>query len=206
MKQSSPDYQTISMLIEPSKAGDSQAQADLLAQLQDYVLLMAERHLEPSLRQKAGYSDIAQEAMTRVVENFDQFQGNTGAEFRGWLKTIVVNEINRLRRRFLSAKRNLTRERDVHPDKQLGHSRVAVDFNLTPSTEAIEREQIERFRAVMQLLPEDYQTVLRLRSLESLPFKEVANRMGKTHDAVTKLWYRAALKLEEKLQGLDFEV
>ena len=204
MSDPSPDYQSISILIEPSKQGDSQAQAELLAQLQDYVRLMAEKHLEPSLRQKAGYSDIAQEAMTRVVENFNQFHGETSAEFRGWLRAIVVNEIQRTRRTFRAAKRDIAKERQIDSDSHSGQFDMGpVDLNPTPSTEAMAREQVETFKKILGQLPEDYATVIQLRSIEKLSFKEVAETMQKTHDSVTKLWYRAVLKLEEKMREFD---
>ena len=206
MSDKSPDYQSISVLIQPSREGDSDAQANLLAHLQDYVRLMAEQNLEPSLRQKAGYSDIAQEAMTRVIENFDQFNGDTGAEFRGWLKAIVINEINRLRRTYRTAKRDIGREREMESDRPSIGRFIPSDANPTPSSDAIAREQVAKFDEILSELSEDYAMVIRLRGIEKLSFKEVAQRMQKSHDSVTKLWYRAILKLEEKLQEhqIDF--
>ena len=167
---------------------------------------MAEKHLEPSLRQKAGYSDIAQEAMTRVVENFDQFNGDTGAEFRGWLKMIIINEINRLRRSYRTDKRDIAREREIDNGKASVFRLVPTDDNPTPSSDAIAKEQVEQFNNILSELPDDYAAVIRLRGIEKLTFKEVAARMQKSHDSVTKLWYRAVLKLEEKLQEhqIDF--
>ena len=90
------DFDSISRLIPPSKEGDQEARQALLAQIQDYVNLMAARHMDRSLNPKAGPSDIVQQSLTQVVQNFDQFRGQTGAEFRGWLKTIVVNEMGKM--------------------------------------------------------------------------------------------------------------
>jgi DNA-directed RNA polymerase specialized sigma24 family protein len=42
-----------------------------------------------------------------------------------------------------------------------------------------------------------------LRSLERLSFKEVAAAMDRSHDSVTKLWYRAIMKLQQELEGYD---
>ena len=207
MSEASPDYQSISVLIQTSKAGDIEAQANLLSQLQDYVRLMAEKHLEPSLRQKAGFSDIAQATMTRVVECFDQFNGETAAEFRGWLKTIVVNEIQWTRRTFKAAKRDIAKEREIDQDPKTGQfGRAPIDTNPTPSTNAIAREQVETFHRILNELPEDYATVIQLRSIENLPFKDVADRMERSHDSVTKLWYRAAIKLEEKMREYGVQI
>lgn len=87
----------------------------------------------------------------------------------------------------------------------LGDRPVPADQNLTPSSEAVAAEQVERFHAVLSELPEDYAEVIRLRSIERLTFKEVAKRMERSHDSVTKLWYRAMLQFEAKLRGFrDF--
>ena len=62
----------------------------------------------------------------------------------------------------------------------------------------------ERTRAVqdaLDRLPEDYAQVLRLRYIEELPFEDVAARMGRTANAVRKLWARAVEKLEEELDS-----
>ncbi|HXD88401.1 MAG TPA: sigma factor-like helix-turn-helix DNA-binding protein, partial [Urbifossiella sp.] len=44
-------------------------------------------------------------------------------------------------------------------------------------------------------LPGEYREVIVLRHLETLPFAEVAKRMGRTVDSVEKLWLRALAKL-----------
>lgn len=201
------DFDSISRLIPPSKEGDQDARQQLLSQIQDYVNLMAARHMDKSLQPKAGPSDIVQQSLTQVVQNFDQFRGQTAAEFRGWLKTIVINEMGKMRRNFRAEKRNIARERPMAERQaedsvnQTKHS--PADKNPTPSSEAIVAEQIESFYEIMGQLPPDYAEVIRLRSIERMSFKEVAESMGRTHDSVTKLWYRAILKFEELLKDND---
>ena len=51
----------------------------------------------------------------------------------------------------------------------------------------------------MEKLPSEMATVIRLRTLEELPFKEVADQMGKSYDAVNKLWRRAIVKFQNEL-------
>ena len=202
------DFDSISRLIPPSKEGDQDARQQLLSQIQDYVNLMAARHMDQSLRTKAGPSDIVQQSLTQVVQNFDQFRGGTAAEFRGWLKTIVVNEMGKMRRDYHAMKRNVARE---VPLSEQPHGAESAKYNLnsptdpnpTPSSEAMVAEQIENFYQIMDRLPEDYAEVIRLRSIERMSFNEVAEKMDRTHNSVTKLWYRAILKFEELLKKSD---
>jgi RNA polymerase sigma-70 factor (ECF subfamily) len=51
-------------------------------------------------------------------------------------------------------------------------------------------------------LPEDYREVLILRHLECLSFPEVAQRMGRSADAVKKLWTRALDRLRHLVPGV----
>ena len=48
-------------------------------------------------------------------------------------------------------------------------------------------------------LPDDYRRVIRLRHLEGLTFVEVARQMGRSVDAVEKLWARALVQLRRLL-------
>ncbi len=159
---------------------------------------MAWRHIGEDLKQKVGVSDITQQAMTNVVENLEQFRGEGQNEFKGWIKQIVVNEIHRTRRRYRTAKRDISKEQKMETASRVYFT--PKDPNHTPSSEAMAVEQIENFYRVLNKLPPDYAEVIKLRSLEQLPFNDVATRMDKTLNSVTKLWYRAVLMLEEQLQ------
>ena len=54
-------------------------------------------------------------------------------------------------------------------------------------------------------LPADYRDVIVLRHIESLPFEEVAQRMGRTAGAVRMLWLRALKRLRETLEQREVE-
>ena len=116
--------------------------------------------------------------------------------------------MGKMRRNFRAEKRNIFRERPLAEQRPAGDSAIQprnspADPNSTPSSEAVFAEQIDNFYEIMGQLPEDYAEVIRLRSIERMPFKEVAEKMDRSHDSVTKLWYRAILKFEELLKGSD---
>ena len=50
-------------------------------------------------------------------------------------------------------------------------------------------------------MPEDYREVLVLHHLEECAFPEVARRMGRSVEAVKKLWARALARLRRSLGG-----
>ncbi len=196
------DYDSISVLIPRSRDGDAAAQQELLVQMQEYLNLMANQHMDPALQRKVGPSDVVQQTLTQVIQHFDEFRGGTAAEFRGWLKAIVVNEMHRIRRTYRTGKRNIGREQPLDPPVSgVTNPYAPADGHPTPSSEAITAEQIANFHQILEQLPDDYADVIRLRSIERLSFREIAESMDRSHDSVTKLWYRAVLKFEELLKA-----
>ena len=156
--------------------------------------------MDSTLRNKVGCSDIVQNALVKVVEHFEQFKGETSIEFRGWLKRIVVNEIHSTRRVFHAEKRDVARERPIDLTASRVSDQSPADVQLTPSSQALAKERMEKFHEVLEQLSPDHAEVIRLRNIQRLAFKEIAELMNRSEDAVSKLWYRAILNFEEKLK------
>ena len=180
--------------------GDTFAREELLIKIQEYLEMTANRHMDPSLKQKVGTSDIVQQSFLRVIEKFSTFRGASSPEFRAWLRTIVINEVNNIRRSYRTHKRDIAREQSFRAkDSDIADFQPA-DQNLTPSSEAISAERLQKFHEILENLSPHHAEVIRLRNMKRLPFSEIAEAMGRSEDAVSKLWYRAILKFEEKLR------
>lgn len=63
------------------------------------------------------------------------------------------------------------------------------------------REDAARVLQVLDRVPADYQTVLRLRYWDGLTFPQIAERIGRTDEAARKLWFRALARLNAELQA-----
>ena len=59
-----------------------------------------------------------------------------------------------------------------------------------------------RFEKAMERLSESDSRVIRLRSLEEMPFKQIATEMDRSVEAVSKLWVRAMAKLQDEIDLL----
>lgn len=198
------DLDTVSLLVPKAKEGSEDARAELLAHVQGYASLMARQHLKPNLQAKVGVSDVVQQSMAKVIQGFDGFRGSSKAEFYGWMGQIIKNEVKKLQRDWHRDRRNIDREQRLASglsEDSPGH--VPTDPQRTPRSEVLAKEREELFQTAMGGLPEDYRQVIQLRSLERLSFKDVADKMGRSHDSVTKLWYRAIMKLQQQLEGYD---
>ncbi len=199
-KEPLPDLDTVSLLVPKAKNGSEEAKEKLFAHVQDYMNLMAQKNMPRNLQGKFGASDVVQQSLAKVIVNFEDFRGNSKGEFLAWLRMIVTNESKKFQRDYHRDKRDIKLEKNlVTEDGQNVLDFTLADRNLTPGSSAIAVEQIGELHNALEKLSDDHAEVIRLRSLEQLSFKEVAERMDRNTNSVTKLWYRAILKLQEEL-------
>src|SRR5262249_33387756 len=128
------------------------------------------------------------------------------AELLSWLRRILAARTADLIRRYLGSQR-----RDVRLERELAaeldRSSQDLDVGLmakqdSPSQQVARREEGVQLANALDLLPEDYREVLLLRHLEGLTFPQVGERMGRTLDAVKKLWTRALDYLRRSLKDV----
>lgn len=190
-------------LIAAARAGDGDALGRLLELYRAYLTLLARVQINRRLQGKAGPDDVVQEAFLEAARAFPNFRGSVEAELTAWLRQILAGRLAALARRYLG-----TQARDVRVERVLGdeldQSSQALGAYLaadqsTPSQHVSRREQGVLLADALARLSPDYRDVLILRTLEGLPFSEVAARMGRSLDSVEKLWVRALPKLRRAL-------
>ncbi len=187
-------------LIQQARIGNMAAQEALFQQLRPYLMVIANDQLDDRLHAKLGPSDIVQNSMLRAVEQLPQYRGGTEAEFRGWVRQILVNETRLARRGFAADKRDVRREQGLNPSESGAVSHEPADQGLTPATDALADEQALEVQRLIGGLPESYQTVIRLRNWEELSFEQIADRMGMSTSGVAKIWYRALVEIQKIYQ------
>jgi RNA polymerase sigma factor (sigma-70 family) len=136
-------------------------------------------------RSPADADDIVQDAMLRAFRAFEQFRGEN---IRPWLLTIV---------------RNCWRNRAVDRHRR-GHDPLpdADDQALTfdgpdPETQALHASE-GRLEAMIAGLPEDFRTVLILREMEDLSYREIAEATGAPIGTVMSRLARARALLKDQ--------
>lgn len=197
------ELESVRTLVARIQDGDQSAQSELATQVQSYLNMMADRNLDDKVRQNVGPSDVVQMTLIKMVNGIGDFQGESSKEFFGWLNQIVKNEARKATRDLTRQKRDIRRQRSIH--NQDNESRVyggIEDHEITPQSAALSKERIELFHDALARLSNDHRTVIRLRNLEQLEFKAIAEEMDRTVNAVSKMWCRAVLKLEEELELL----
>ncbi len=190
-------------LIRQAHAGDTDALGRLLGSYGNYLNLLARVQVGRRLQGKVDPADVVQETYLEAHRHFPGFRGQSEPEIAAWLRQILAGIISNLVRRYLGTKaRDVRLEREVA--RELDQSSQALDLGFvdpgpTPSKLVASRERSVLLADALARLPDDYRDAIVLRNLQELPFAEVAKRMGRSEDAVQKLWVRALATLRKAL-------
>jgi RNA polymerase sigma-70 factor (ECF subfamily) len=191
----------IARWLPEARAGSRQALGDMLEAYRAYLLLIANRQLDPDLRAKGGASDLVQETFLEAQRDFGQFQGDSGDELQAWLRQLLLHNLANFARRYRDAgKRAVGRE--VTLDTPSGTQERGLPADTpSPSGQAMAREQAETVLQALNRLPDDYRQVIVWRYQEGRSFEEIAEKLGRSENAARKLWFRAVERLEEDMKG-----
>ncbi len=183
-----------------ARAGSPEALGNALEAHRRYLLLVAEKELAPDLRAKGGASDLVQETFIEAQRDFEQFRGESGDEFRGWLRRILLHNLGAFTRRFRDCgMRDVGREVGLLGNGSEGQPvEVLAAESATPSAVAMAHEQSVALQGALDRLPGEYGRVIRLRYDDNLTFEQIGQEMGRSPEAARKLWARAMDCLREE--------
>jgi RNA polymerase sigma-70 factor (ECF subfamily) len=195
------DAAAVGRWLQQARAGSREAIGLALEACRAYLLAVANRQVDAGLRAKGGASDLVQETFLEAQRDFDRFQGTTDAELRAWLCRLLVNNAANFVRHYRGTdKRQVGREQALQRPGDTSLLGPALPAPTpTPSAEMIDLEEAEAVERAMARLPEDYRRVIVLRNRENRSFEEIARELGRSENAVCKLWLRAIERLQAEL-------
>jgi len=185
-------------LVRRAQAGDASALTVLMVRYQALLTRHAERQLPDFLRPRVSIADVVQEAQIVVHERNHEFEDRGAGSFRNWLLKIVdlkVKEV--LRTHMATAKRAVGREVVKRTNVRTAYF---VSGESSPSQVAVGDELQGVARQAMDALPEDYRQVLGLAREQGMSLREVAACMGRSREAIKKLYGRALSRFTEEFE------
>lgn len=178
-------------LLLTAKAGGPEAIGRLLELHRDYLLLIANEELTRDRDCSISPSDVVQWTNLEAWRDIARFEGTSIAEFRGWLRRSLLNNLADSRRRVCRTSGAISAETP------------AVD--PSPSTQIAGDDAREQVRASLDCLPDAERRVIELRYFHGQSYAEIAAEIGRTPEAARKLWARAVARLQSKLRFTDLE-
>ena len=102
-----------------------------------------------------------------------------------------------------TAKRKLAREVPLDGSQQVraANARLVADDLPSPSWVAVSREEAQAVDDALERLPPDYVEVIELIHRDHYSFGEAAEAMGRSVDAVRRLWTRAVERLTREIEA-----
>ncbi|MCH7813616.1 MAG: sigma-70 family RNA polymerase sigma factor [Planctomycetes bacterium] len=184
-------------LIRRMQAGEMAAFAELVRRYQDRVYNTVWRicsHTEDA-------RDLTQEAFLKAQQSIGSFRGHSG--FYTWVFRIAVNLAISHRRK---AARRRTLSLDAPPaagDSDRAASGLAARMQekvpSSPDAEAMKSEIHGHVAAALEGLDEEFRTVVVLRDIEGLDYRQISEVLGIATGTVKSRLHRARVALREAL-------
>ncbi len=194
----------IASLRAQGQAAQTDALADLRKRLQRsiYFYLSQDRSdlrglATQELMQMA--EDLAQDATLRVMDNLDNFRGES--RFTTWANKIAIrlaiSDLRRARYKDFSLD-ELTADGDLLPSS----TRLVTATSPTPEKVAERDDVMEKIESALQeaLTERQYQALVAI-ALKGIPMDVLAERMGTNRNALYKLIHDARRKLKNHLEA-----
>lgn len=184
----------LDVMIAAARGGSTQALDQLIEVLA--IQLWNDLHARPrrSAGPSHGSSDLVQDTLIRVREQFAKFERDTFADFKQWARAILY-------RRHLEWTRN-HQSRSAERHQRRLWTLISMRSELSRLSQ---QEQAVELRESLQIVDRAYQTlkatdqfIIDMR-LDGLSFREIADLTESKVDAVTKAYHRAIARLRKKL-------
>lgn len=184
-------------LVRDIRRGDTAA-AGLLVERHTPVLRAAVlQRLPRVLRPRVGPSDVVQETYSAAFLNLADFEDRGEGSFGRWLREILEHKIvDEIRRHMEVGKRDARRDVHMNTGQEPNPGRRRTP---SPVSEVVAAEQADVVRGAVEDLPSDYRTVLRYLLHDGMTAGEAGERMGRSPEAVRKLYARALGRLADDL-------
>jgi RNA polymerase sigma-70 factor (ECF subfamily) len=147
------------------------------------------------LRSKLESIDIVQDVLINVFRDLNGFTYRSEGDFLRWLSRLVENRIRGKVTKLHAGKRDIRKEVRLDSREQTtagGFVGTAGPIEVTtPSVIMSRREDLTRLEKAIDALKPEYREIIVLTKIEGLSYKEIADRLGKSDEAVRKQVSRA---------------
>jgi RNA polymerase sigma-70 factor (ECF subfamily) len=190
-------------LLERARGGDPAAVEALMQSNLPGLRAFIRLRSGQLLRAKESVSDLVQSVCREVLQDLPGAQVENEAAFRGWLYTAAHRKILDRRKYWEREMRDAAREQPLEgaPGERERGLLASYGALATPSRHAEVKEEVARIERAFEQLSEEHREVITLARIAGLTHGEIAERMGKSEEAVRQLLARARARLARLLSA-----
>jgi len=158
------------------------------------------------IRSKLESMDLVQDVFISALRDLGNFTYKNEGDFLRWLSKIAEN---RLRDNLDKLHAN---KRDIHKEVRFDSHRPTTENSFvgtvepidltTPSAIMSKREDLTKLAKALDALKPEYRKVIVLTKIDGLSYKEIADKLGKSGDAVRMLVSRAIAALNGAFESI----
>jgi len=186
-------------LVVLAKDGDKSALNQLYRIYAERVRWMVRFRMSKQLRSKLESMDLVQDTLIHALSGLEDFTYKNEGDFVRWLAKIVENELRGSLKKLYADKRDIRKEvrlDDYEPTTGGGFVGTPGPIEATtPSVIMSKKEDLAKLEKAIDELKPEYREVIILTKIEGLGYKQIADRVGKSSEAVRKLVSRAMAEL-----------
>jgi RNA polymerase sigma-70 factor (ECF subfamily) len=188
--------------IAAARRGEPRALDSLFARNLPPLIAFIRARAGKAIAARESAVDIAQSVFREVLQDADHIELKGEGAFKNWLFMQATRKVLD-RAKFLGRDR-----RDVQREVALPEAGPAADALLacyatiaSPSRHAAAKEELTRFEAAVEQLPENQRDAVTMSRLMGLEYPQIAAQMGITESSVRGLVARGLAALSSTLDG-----
>ncbi len=193
-------------LVALAKDGDKSALDKLYTVYSERVQWVVRLRMGGELRSKLESMDLVQDALVCALKDLGNFTYKSEGDFLLWLSKIAENRLRDNLDKLHANKRDIRKEVrfDSHrPTTENSFVGTVEPIDLTtPSAIMSKREDLARLAKALDALKPEYREVIVLTKIDGLSYKEIADKLGKSGDAVRMLVSRAIAALTGAFESI----
>ncbi len=176
------------LLLRRAQSGDPEAFERLMEPLEQLVWRVCWHYTG----NREAAEDCGQEAMIRIWRNLANYRGECALE--SWVYRIAANCC-------MDWLRKKKRDRSVSMEPMVEQGFDPADDSPGTEEQVVAKDERQRLREAIALLPEDQREALILTQLEKVPYEEAARALGVSDGTVKSRVKRAKARLKEILSA-----
>ena len=176
------------LLLRRAQSGDPEAFEQLMEPLEQLVWRVCWHYTG----NREAAEDCGQEAMIRIWRNLANYRGECALE--SWVYRIAANCC-------MDWLRKKKRDRSVSMEPMVEQGFDPADEAPGTEEQVVAKDERQRLREAIALLPEDQREALILTQLEKVPYEEAARALGVSEGTVKSRVNRAKARLKEILSA-----
>lgn len=186
-------------LVALAKEGDQTALNQLCRVYSERVRRIIRFRLNQKLRSKLDSIDVVQDVLILAMGGLKDFTYRNEGDFLRWLSRIAENKLHNIFDEFRADKRDIRKEILFKEQRRSDGSAFGGAYGpmvtTTPSVIMSKKEALDRLEKALDELKPEYKEVVMLKRIEGLSYAEIAERLGKSSEAVGMLLCRAMTAL-----------